>query len=134
LGVIGAMFVIVLFVVLVIRGLQIARRARDPFGSLLAAGVTLWIITKAWMNIAVMLNLLPSTGVALPLISFGGSSLVTVLAGLALLLSVARVTAKQNSPEGRSTSARIDGGWGNRWTRLSGASRSGSPARAPRGR
>jgi cell division protein FtsW len=118
LGFLGAMFVIALFVFLVIRGLQIARRAHDPFGSLLASGVTLWIITKALMNIAVMLNLLPSTGVALPFISYGGSSLITVMAGAGLLLSVARVTALENSPEGRKTGAHDDRGWGNRWTRI----------------
>ena len=119
LGFIGAAFVIALFVLFVIRGLQIARRAKDPFGSLLAAGITLWIITKAMMNIAVMINLIPTTGVALPFISYGGSSLITVLAGAGLLLSVARVTAIENSPEGRSVGAHDDRGWGNRWTRLS---------------
>lgn len=124
LGFIGALFVITLFVLLVIRGLQIARRAHDPFGALLAAGVTLWIITKALMNIAVMVNLIPSTGVALPFISYGGSSLITIMAGAGLLLSVARVTAIENSPEGRKVSATDDRGWGNRWTRLS--SNSGS--------
>ena len=119
LGFIGALFVISLFVLLVMRGLQIARRAHDPFGSLLASGVTLWIITKALMNIAVMVNLIPSTGVALPFISYGGSSLITIMAGAGLLLSVARVTAIENSPEGRKVGATDDRGWGNRWTRLS---------------
>jgi cell division protein FtsW len=119
LGVLGAAFVVLLFVVLVIRGLQIARRANDPFGMLLAGGVTLWIVTKALLNIAVMLSLVPPTGVALPFISFGGSSLTTVMFGAGLLLSVARFTAIQNSPEGRANSATDDRGWGNRWTRLS---------------
>ncbi|MEP7293072.1 MAG: putative peptidoglycan glycosyltransferase FtsW [Chloroflexota bacterium] len=132
LGFIGALFVITLFVLLVIRGLQIARRAHDPFGSLLASGVTLWIITKALMNIAVMVNLIPSTGVALPFISYGGSSLITVMAGAGLLLSVARVTAIENSPEGRNASAPNDRGWGNRWTRLSSNSnRRGTDRSAP---
>ncbi len=119
LGFVGAMFVIMLYVFLVIRGFQIARRAKDPFGSLLAAGVTLWIVTKALMNIAVMINLVPTSGVALPFISYGGSSLITLLAGAGLLMSVARVTAIENSPEGRSASAYDDRGWGNRWSRLS---------------
>ncbi|MBK8031755.1 MAG: cell division protein FtsW [Anaerolineae bacterium] len=110
LGVLGAGFVILLFVVLVIRGLQIARRSTDSFGSLLASGVTLWIITKALLNIAVMLNLVPSTGVALPFISFGGSSLVTVLAGSALVLSVARVSAVQHSPEARLNKGKVNSG------------------------
>lgn len=119
LGVIGAMFVVLLFVTFVFRGLMIARRARDPFGALLAAGITLWIIVKALLNIAVMLSLVPPTGVALPFISFGGSSLVVVLAGAGLLLSVARVTALNAIPEGRTARADHDRGWGNRWSRLS---------------
>ncbi len=131
LGFIGAAFVIALFVLLVIRGLQIARKAHDPFGSLLASGVTLWIITKAMMNIAVMINLIPTTGVALPFISYGGSSLITIMAGTGLLFSVARVTALENSPEGRNTRAQHDDrGWGNRWTRLSSGSRRRSAERA----
>lgn len=131
LGALGAMFVISLFILFVMRGFGIARRSRDSFGSLLASGITLWIITKALMNIAVMLNLLPSTGVALPFISYGGSSLITVLAGAGLLVSIARVTAQETSPEGRSSqSAPDDRGWGNRWSRLPGSSSGGSARRA----
>jgi cell division protein FtsW len=133
LGFLGAMFVIALYVLLVIRGLQIARRAHDPFGSLLAAGVTLWIITKAMMNIAVMINLIPTSGVALPFISYGGSSLITLMAGAGLLFSVARRTAIENSPEGRITRAHDDRGWGNRWTRVPGDSgRRGTDRATPR--
>lgn len=123
LGVVGAVFVVLLFVVFVWRGLSIARRSRDPFGGLLVAGVTLWVITKALLNIAVMLSLVPPTGVALPFISFGGSSLVVVMAGAGLMLSVARVTALSQTPEGRGARADIDRGWGNRGSRLSGVSR-----------
>ncbi|MGQ9909956.1 MAG: FtsW/RodA/SpoVE family cell cycle protein [Candidatus Flexifilum sp.] len=119
LGVLGAMFVVALFIVFVFRGLSIARRTRDPFGGLLAAGITIWVIVKALLNIAVMLSLVPPTGVALPFISFGGSSLVVVLAGSGLLLSVARVTVLTSIPEGRSARADHDRGWGNRWSRLS---------------
>jgi cell division protein FtsW len=124
--------VIALFVLFVVRGLQIARRAHDPFGSLLAAGVTLWVITKAIMNIAVMINLIPTSGVALPFISYGGSSLITVLAGTGLLFSVARVTALENLPERSKPGggAHDDRGWGNRWTRLPSASRRGSAERS----
>jgi len=122
LGMIGALFVILLFVFLAIRGFQIARKARDPFGALLASGVTLLVLTKALLNIAVMLNLLPSTGVALPFISYGGSSLVTMAAAIGLLLSVARATSVENSPERGNSRANSDRGWRNRWTRLSGDS------------
>src|SRR5690606_12049569 len=115
----------------VFRGFQIARRAKDPFGALLAAGITLWIITKALLNIAVMLSLVPPTGVALPFISYGGSSLVTVMAGAGLLLSVARVTSRPPASEGKSKRADHGHEWGNRWPRLSGAShrRGTTPAR-----
>jgi len=133
LGFIGAAFVIALFVLFVIRGLQIARRAHDPFGSLLAAGVTIWVITKAMMNIAVMINLIPTSGVALPFISYGGSSLITVLAGTGLLFSVARVTALENLPERKKPGAHDDRGWGNRWTRLpSDSSRRSAERTSPR--
>jgi cell division protein FtsW len=123
LGVLGAGFVVLLFIIFVFRGLQIARRSNDPFGALLAAGITLWIITKALLNIAVMLSLVPPTGVALPFISYGGSSLVTVMAGAGLLLSVARVSSRPPVPEGKTKRADHDRGWGNRWSRLSGDSR-----------
>ncbi len=120
LGVVGASFVVLLYVVLVVRGLQVARRSPDMFGSLLASGITLWIATKALLNISTMLNLIPSTGISLPFLSFGGSSLVVVMAGAGLLLSISRMTARTNAPEGRNVSANYDRGWGNRWSRLSG--------------
>ncbi|MBL8145748.1 MAG: cell division protein FtsW [Anaerolineae bacterium] len=120
LGVIGAAFVVMLFIILVFRGFTISRRASDSFGSLLAAGITIWIITKAMMNIAVMLNVLPSTGVALPFISFGGSSLVTVLAGAGLLVSVSRYSAQREMSK-RDSSAAYDRGRGDRGARLPGA-------------
>jgi cell division protein FtsW len=128
LGVLGAGFVVLLFIIFVFRGLQIARRSNDPFGALLAAGITLWVITKALLNIAVMLSLVPPTGVALPFISYGGSSLVVVMAGAGLLLSVARISSRPPVPEGKSKRANHDRGWGNRWSRLSGdSSRRGAP-------
>ncbi len=81
LGVIGASLVVLLYVALVIRGFQIARRAVDPFGALLAAGLTLWVVSKALLNIAVMTAVVPSTGVPLPFISYGGSSLIVLDGG-----------------------------------------------------
>lgn len=119
-GVIGAAFVVTLFIIFVFRGFTISRRANDSFGALLAAGVTIWIITKAMMNIAVMLNVVPATGVALPFISFGGSSLVTVLAGAGLLVSVSRYSAQREKSK-RESSATYDRGRGDRGTRLPGA-------------
>ncbi len=103
LGVIGASLVIGLYVAYVVRGLRISRRAPDAYGSLLAAGLTMWVAIKALLNIAVMLNLLPQTGAPLPFISYGGSSLVALMCGVGLLLSVARVTAKEQSTQKRKT-------------------------------
>lgn len=90
LGLVGALFVLVLFAVLVVVGLRVARRAADPFGRLLAAGVVGWIGVQAALNMASVVGLAPVTGVTLPLVSFGGSSLVVTMVGLGLLLSVAR--------------------------------------------
>ncbi|MEO8608339.1 MAG: putative peptidoglycan glycosyltransferase FtsW [Chloroflexota bacterium] len=95
LGLMGASLVVGLYIALVVRGLQVARKAVDNFGALLAAGITIWIAIKALLNIAVMVAIVPPTGASLPFISFGGSSLVVVMSGVGLLLSVARVHAKQ---------------------------------------
>jgi cell division protein FtsW len=121
LGVIGAAVVIGLYIAYVMRGLRISRRAPDTFGTLLAAGLTMWVAIKAVLNIAVMLNVLPQTGAPLPFISYGGSSLVALMAGVGLLLSVARVTAKNAVSKRKTLSANSDRGWRNGGTRLSGA-------------
>lgn len=121
-GIIGAGFVVLLYAVLVARGLIIARKAGDPFGALLAAGLTLWIILKAMLNIAVMLALVPPTGIALPFISFGGSSMVTVLIGIGLILSVQRANViREHSAERRGQRAPTDRSRGNGRPRVSGA-------------
>lgn len=120
LGVIGATVVVLLYVAFVIRGFQASRRAIDSFGALLTAGLTLWVVLKALLNIAVMTALVPPTGAPLPFISFGGSSLVTLLAGTGLLLSVAR--ARRNStPERSSVIANYDSGGRNGRSRVSSA-------------
>lgn len=111
LGVIGASIVVLLYVAFAIRGFQLSRRSVDTFGSLLAAGLTVWVVSKALLNIAVMTALVPPTGAPLPFISFGGSSLVVLLTGVGLLISVGRVRAHQgHSPERRSVVASYDGG------------------------
>ena len=120
LGVLGAMFVLILFAAFAFRGFQIARRARDTFGALLCIGFTSWVIIQALLNIAVMTALIPSTGVPLPFISFGGSSLMVVMIGVGLMLSVQRVAARrQTTSERRNELANYDRGWGNRRARLS---------------
>ncbi|MBN8618800.1 MAG: cell division protein FtsW [Anaerolineae bacterium] len=121
LGLVGASLVVLLYITLVFRGIQVARRSVDHFGALLAAGITIWIALKALLNIAVMTAVVPPTGAPLPFISFGGSSLVVLLAGTGLLLSVARVRARQTlpkwsaqAPERRNLIANHDRSRGNR--------------------
>jgi cell division protein FtsW len=94
LGLLGSFGVIVLFVILIYRGFTISRYAPDMFGSLLAAGVTCWIAYDALLNIAVMTAMIPPTGVPLPFISFGGSSLVATLSGVGLVLNVSRTSSR----------------------------------------
>ncbi len=122
LGLVGCAVVIGLFVIFMIRGFRIARRAPDSFGSLVAAGVTTLIMVQAFYNIASMATIVPLAGVPLPFISFGGSSLVTVMAGVGLLLSVSRVTARHAASVGsRRPVARIlDLSRWNGWRRLPG--------------
>ena len=90
LGLLGALFVLGMFVVMLFAGVRIAMRAPDTFGRLLAAGVTGWIGLQAIVNLGAVTGLLPITGVPLPLVSFGGTALVVTLAGIGVLASVAR--------------------------------------------
>lgn len=89
-GLVGATALIIAFVMLAALGVRTALAAPDRFGMLLAAGVTIWLVFQAFMNIAIVLGLLPTTGEPLPFVSAGGSSLVTTLAAGGLLVSVAR--------------------------------------------
>lgn len=94
LGFLGASLVVWLFFLFAWRGYRIAARAPDRFGALLAAGVTTMIVLQALMNIAVVTSSMPATGIPLPLISYGGSSLVVTLAGVGILLGVSRHTGR----------------------------------------
>lgn len=91
-GVFGATALVLLYIVLLWRGLTIARRAPDPMGALLASGLSLWIVLEAFINMAVMINLLPFAGNALPFISAGGSSLVSTLAAVGIIMNVSRLS------------------------------------------
>ncbi|MFN8371953.1 MAG: putative peptidoglycan glycosyltransferase FtsW [Anaerolineae bacterium] len=117
LGVAGAGFVVTLYAAFAIRGFQIARKAIDAFGALLAAGITIWVVTQAMLNIAVMVNVVPSSGLPLPFISYGGTSLVVLMSGTGLLLSIHRVSVR-NAPE-RRKNANHDRSRGNGRPRLS---------------
>jgi cell division protein FtsW len=90
LGLVGCLLVVGLFVLLAYRGLQIASRAPDSFGRLLVLGVTCWISFQALINMAVVTGTIPFTGIALPFISVGGSSLTTTMVGVGIMLSVSR--------------------------------------------
>ncbi len=90
LGLVGAFIVIALFIALLWRGLTIANHASDELGRYLASGITLWIFIEAIINMGVLVNLLPFAGNALPLISSGGSSLITTMTGIGILMSVSR--------------------------------------------
>lgn len=93
LGFVGAVVVIVLFVLLAYSGARIALQSRDMFGSLLSAGIVTWLSVQALINLAVVAGVLPFTGIPLPLVSLGGSSLVISLVAVGVLLSIARQSA-----------------------------------------
>ena len=119
-GIIGAAFVIILFVIFLWRGLTIAKNAPDLLGRLLASGITVWIFLEAFINMSVLVNLLPFAGNALPFISYGGSNLTMVLVGVGIVMSVARQTAlKTNSEEGRPLNAVVSLRRNDGWRRVS---------------
>lgn len=107
-GVIGSVVMVALYSLLLWRGLTIARRASDKMGSLLAAGLTLWICIEAFINMAMMVSLMPIVGNALPYISLGGSNLNVSLAAIGILLSVSRFSQKQKEESGRQTHAAVN--------------------------
>ncbi|MCH7611217.1 MAG: FtsW/RodA/SpoVE family cell cycle protein [Chloroflexi bacterium] len=90
LGLAGALFVLLMFLAFLRRGFKVATEADDRLASLLAGGVTFWIGVEAFVNMSVLLGMLPFAGNALPFFSFGGSSLLVTLAGVGLLLNVSR--------------------------------------------
>jgi cell division protein FtsW len=97
-GFVGAMVVLGLYMLLVWRGLRVARRARDSYGTLLATGITVWIGWQALVNIGSVSNSIPFTGVPLPLISYGGTSLTITLAAVGLLLNISRFAGARSLP------------------------------------
>lgn len=90
LGLIGAAVIILLFCLLVWRGFTIAMRSKDKFGSLMALGLTFQVGLQAMLNIWVVTNTIPNTGISLPFFSYGGTSLVILLAEMGIVLSVSR--------------------------------------------
>ena len=90
LGLIGATLIMAIFALLIIRGYWIALHARDRFGSLLVVGITTQIALQVFLNIAVVTNLVPNTGISLPFFSYGGTALAIQLAEMGVVLSVSR--------------------------------------------
>jgi len=89
-GFVGALLVLLAFLLLIWRGFKIAKEAPDEFGRLLAIGITSWIAFQALVNLGAMVALIPLTGVPLPFISYGGSSLVLVLTGMGILVNISK--------------------------------------------
>ncbi len=104
-GFIGGVIIIVLFVVLLARGLKIAYSTRDSFGKLLAAGITTMIAVEAIMNISVATSSMPVTGITLPFISYGGSSLFFKMIAVGVLLNISRYAPKDQEDKDISLTA-----------------------------
>jgi cell division protein FtsW len=96
-GLVGAGIVIALFVILAYQGVRISLAAPDTFGALLAGGITAWLCIQAFINIGVVVALIPITGITLPFISAGGSSLSISLAAVGILLSISRETVERGT-------------------------------------
>lgn len=94
LGFIGCGIIIILFAMFSVRGVLISIRASDMFGSLLAIGITALITIQAILNIAVVTNTIPNTGISLPFLSYGGTSLIILLGSVGVLLNISRTTKK----------------------------------------
>jgi cell division protein FtsW len=118
-GLVGAGIVIALFCVLAYQGIRIALSAPDTFGALLATGITAWLCGQAFINIGVVVALFPVTGITLPFISAGGSSLLISFAAVGILLSISRETVER----GTWNDAPADRGRGNGRTHLPGPRR-----------
>jgi cell division protein FtsW len=120
LGLLGTLLLVFLFCLLIYRGLRTALRAPDTFGMLLATGITSLLALQALLNAGVTLAIAPATGITLPFISYGGSSLLTVMAAIGILLSISREAngASPISTDPQTAYARFNFGWGNGGTRL----------------
>ncbi len=118
-GLLGGGLVIVLFLAFAYLGIRTSLGAPDTFGALLAAGITAWICIQAFINIAVVVGLVPVTGIPLPFVSAGGSSLIISFAAVGILLSVSRETVEK----GTWNDAPADRGRGNGRAHLPGPGR-----------
>lgn len=110
LGIVGGIVVICLFVAFGYAGIRTAMRAPDTFGSLMAAGITAWICFQALINVGVVVAVIPVTGITLPFVSAGGSSLTVSLAAVGVLLSISRETMERGWVSAGADSGRGYGG------------------------
>jgi cell division protein FtsW len=127
-GLVGSLAVVCLYSVFLWRGMAISRRAPDELGALLAAGLSIWIATEAFINMAVMVNILPFAGNALPLISAGGSNLTVTLAAVGVLLNISRLSRQRRDDNGKSFNAVVSLRGRNGGRRVSGARRTANYA------
>ena len=102
LGLIGSLFVLALYTVIIYRGFMIAYNARDAFGTYLATGITSLLAIQTFINIGVATSSIPVTGINLPLVSYGGTSLVIYLIGLGILMNISRHTTKAKEKKNES--------------------------------
>ncbi|MDA8073410.1 MAG: putative lipid II flippase FtsW [Actinomycetota bacterium] len=112
-GLVGALVVVGLFAALAAVGLRVAARAPDRFGMLLATAITCWITAEAVINIGAVIGMLPVTGIPLPYVSYGGSSLVVIMAGTGILLNIAR-RERRAAPGRQRAAPAVRGGRGAR--------------------
>ena len=106
LGLVGVTLVIAAYAAFAWAGLRIALRCRDPFGKALAAGLTTLVCGQAALNLAAVVGLAPLTGIPLPLVSYGGTSLVVILASVGILLNIARSDGVESSSSVRDRGRR----------------------------
>ena len=97
-GFLGCLFLLGILIAFIHSGFMVAKRASDRFGSLLAFGITFMIGFQAFINIGVATGVLPATGVTLPLISYGGTSVVVTMAMIGILLNISRYKIKRINP------------------------------------
>jgi cell division protein FtsW len=107
-GLLGSALLVGLFAMLLWRGIAIAMSAPDEMGQVLAGGLTIWITFEAFLNMAVMVNLVPFAGNALPFMSAGGSNLVVSLTGMGILMNISRQSAQKREETWSKFGAVVD--------------------------
>ena len=102
LGLLGTVLVVALFATFTAAGIRAAMWAPDRFGTLVAAGITVWVVGQAFINLGAVIGILPVTGVPLPFVSFGGSALVITMGAVGIMVNIARQGGSRPRPRGRS--------------------------------